>query len=129
MELDIYIPSLNLAIEYQGNQHYQYNQFFATNQENDQNNFNFDKDGDIDSTNIENNEYGRYKNDLEKKEASEDIGLSLIEIPYWWNGDKNSLISTIYKNRPDIFENTGNLTKIINEEKIPEFRRIRKKNK
>ena len=31
------------------------------------------------------------------------IGITLIDIPYWWNFDKESLSSTIYHYRPDLF--------------------------
>ena len=76
MTLDIYVPSLRLAFEYQGRQHYE-----AVFRYQDQN---------------------VAARDKEKREACEKMNLTLIEVPYWWDQKKESLIATINKLRPDI---------------------------
>ena len=30
-------------------------------------------------------------------------GITLVEIPYWWDRRYESLISTVYNHRPDLF--------------------------
>eukprot|EP01114_Cavostelium_apophysatum_P003467 TRINITY_DN1335_c0_g4_i6.p1 TRINITY_DN1335_c0_g4~~TRINITY_DN1335_c0_g4_i6.p1 ORF type:complete len:879 (-),score=171.48 TRINITY_DN1335_c0_g4_i6:765-3401(-) len=77
MELDIYIPSLKLAFEYHGYQHY------AT-----QGIFDF-----VDSSSAR---------DHEKRRACESVGITLISIPYWWDESPESLVATIRAVRPDI---------------------------
>ena len=32
------------------------------------------------------------------------IGITLIEVPYWWDKQVSSLASTIYNTRPDLFD-------------------------
>ena len=32
------------------------------------------------------------------------IGITLIEVPYWWDRDITSLAATVYNSRPDLFE-------------------------
>ena len=70
-ELDIFIPSLNVAFEYQGQQHYD----------------------DI-ASGFSPYEY-YHSCDLLKKQLSIDQKLNFIEIPYWWNGSLSTLFSTI----------------------------------
>eukprot|EP01124_Arcella_intermedia_P024198 TRINITY_DN4020_c1_g1_i1.p1 TRINITY_DN4020_c1_g1~~TRINITY_DN4020_c1_g1_i1.p1 ORF type:complete len:339 (-),score=72.03 TRINITY_DN4020_c1_g1_i1:1123-2139(-) len=78
MELDIWVPEYNLALEYQGEQHY-YDLVV----------------------------YGAMilysKRDIKKKEACDEKGISLAIIPYWWDKKKESLLSTLSQIRPDIF--------------------------
>eukprot|EP01114_Cavostelium_apophysatum_P019887 TRINITY_DN6524_c0_g1_i1.p1 TRINITY_DN6524_c0_g1~~TRINITY_DN6524_c0_g1_i1.p1 ORF type:complete len:431 (+),score=67.85 TRINITY_DN6524_c0_g1_i1:54-1346(+) len=76
MELDVFIPSLNLAFEFQGPQHYTEH-------------YNSDHDGVM-------------NRDAEKRLACKNIGITLIEIPHWWNLDKKPLIQMITKERPDL---------------------------
>jgi hypothetical protein len=77
MELDIFLPKENLALEFQGEQHYH----------------------DI---------YGvgtcidRSQRDREKILACRNIGISLVEVPYWWDFQKPSLIATIQSIRKDL---------------------------
>jgi len=78
--LDIYVPSLKLAFEYQGYQHYH-----------DLNLFGFA------STNR--------MRDVEKSNACSYLGITLIEIPYWWRRDKASIGAILHQNRPDIISN------------------------
>jgi hypothetical protein len=50
----------------------------------------------------------RKKSDNDKKIISEANGITLIEIPFWWNFKEDSLIATILKFRPDIPLPTSN---------------------
>eukprot|EP01114_Cavostelium_apophysatum_P023042 TRINITY_DN8558_c0_g1_i1.p1 TRINITY_DN8558_c0_g1~~TRINITY_DN8558_c0_g1_i1.p1 ORF type:complete len:373 (-),score=66.08 TRINITY_DN8558_c0_g1_i1:152-1270(-) len=77
MELDVYIPSLRLAFEYQGIQHYQKQPFLGT------------EEKDL-------------KRDSVKRKACDGLGITLIEIPYWWDQKKESLMATIKKHRSDL---------------------------
>jgi hypothetical protein len=84
VELDIYIPSIRLAFEYQGAQHY----------------------GDVFS-------YGQRQQgkerDPEKTAACLKEGITLISIPYWWDTERDSLANTIRQHRPDLLpEPAGN---------------------
>jgi hypothetical protein len=40
--------------------------------------------------------------DLEKKMLCQKEGITLIDVPYWWQSDKESLVATIAKYRPDV---------------------------
>lgn len=84
-ELDIYIPSLQLAIEYQGAQHYSQHskQFFM----------------------------GDMEKDKWKRAACKQLGISLVEVPYWWKESPAQLISTIAKTRPDLMSFFNNRRK------------------
>ena len=62
-----------MAFEYQGEQHYRWNTVFG--------------------------ESYRDK-DKHKREACKRFGITLIEIPYWWDGDIYSLAATIHKYCP-----------------------------
>jgi len=77
MVFDIYAPSLKLAFEYQGLQHYHSHYLFA------------------DSL------YNKLR-DSEKRQACNFLDISLIEVPYWWKLDKESIIAFIQNSRPDI---------------------------
>ena len=41
--------------------------------------------------------------DLHKAEACKELGITLIEVPYWWDRSISSLAVTIYNARPDLF--------------------------
>jgi len=77
MQLDIFIPTLQLAFEYQGGQHYTQHYLFG-------------------------NPFQLHIRDKEKQAACERLGITLITIPYWWNGATDSLLATIHKIRPDL---------------------------
>jgi hypothetical protein len=88
IELDVYIPALQLSFEYQGEQHY--SDVYALG-----------------------NKWSQSSRDREKELACKEKGITLIEIPYWWNKEKSSLMATIHKERPDL------LTQAIGGEAIP----------
>eukprot|EP00026_Physarum_polycephalum_P004583 Phypoly_transcript_04605.p1 GENE.Phypoly_transcript_04605~~Phypoly_transcript_04605.p1 ORF type:complete len:666 (+),score=84.92 Phypoly_transcript_04605:285-2000(+) len=75
---DIFIPSLKLSLEYQGEQHTQLNPMF----------------GNPEETHI--------PADAEKKRKLEELEYTHIQIPHWWDGKRSSLLSFIQMQRPDI---------------------------
>eukprot|EP00026_Physarum_polycephalum_P008439 Phypoly_transcript_08525.p1 GENE.Phypoly_transcript_08525~~Phypoly_transcript_08525.p1 ORF type:complete len:450 (+),score=74.07 Phypoly_transcript_08525:120-1469(+) len=79
VQLDIFIPDLKLAFEYQGPHHYQRDVFF---------------------TNLS-------EGDLMKTSLCESIGLTLIAVPYWWDKKITSLGFLIHKVRPDLLQQFG----------------------
>eukprot|EP01126_Amoeba_proteus_P062279 TRINITY_DN8440_c0_g1_i18.p1 TRINITY_DN8440_c0_g1~~TRINITY_DN8440_c0_g1_i18.p1 ORF type:complete len:473 (-),score=86.32 TRINITY_DN8440_c0_g1_i18:2687-4105(-) len=82
MELDIWVPEYNLALEYQGEQHY----------------------FDVHEAYGPNGTTAMYKErDLKKKQACFENGITLVAVPYWWDGQQESLASTLHLLRPDIF--------------------------
>lgn len=82
MQLDLFIPKLSLAFEYQGEQHFQNLNSFAP--------------------------LALYsERDKQKRKACKGHGITLVEVPYWWDFGKDSLVATIHELRPDIFPNSG----------------------
>jgi len=77
--LDVYIPSLNLAFEYHGYQHY-FDHFI----------FGYVK--------------ARKDRDIERFGVCESFGLTYIEVPYWWQGDEESITEVLHKYRPDLIK-------------------------
>jgi hypothetical protein len=76
-ELDAYIGSLGLAFEYQGEIHFQGTALWG--------------DGkDV-----------KY-HDQQKREACKRLGITLIEVPYWWDKSKKQLELAIWNIRPDL---------------------------
>jgi hypothetical protein len=79
MQLDIYIPSLSLAFEYQGEQHYFTHYLFGS--------------PDI-----------QQQRDVEKQQTCKAAGITLVHIPYWWDKEKSSLVATIRHHRSDLLQ-------------------------
>jgi len=79
VELDVFIPSLKIAFEYHGSQHY----------------YNSLRDSEISM-----NE--RKQLDDEKRRLCQANDITLIELPFWWNHQKESLIEAIMQQRPDL---------------------------
>jgi len=84
IELDIFLPSLNMAFEYQGQHHYRFHFLFGSPQMARQ-----------------------LERDEEKRRLCKGKGISLIEVPYWWDGQLSSLCATIRKCRPEIPQIAG----------------------
>eukprot|EP01114_Cavostelium_apophysatum_P022823 TRINITY_DN8392_c0_g1_i3.p1 TRINITY_DN8392_c0_g1~~TRINITY_DN8392_c0_g1_i3.p1 ORF type:complete len:412 (-),score=53.45 TRINITY_DN8392_c0_g1_i3:248-1483(-) len=89
-ELDVGVPSVPLAFEYQGQQHYTDHSLYGAAPE-------------------------QSKKDQRKRDACKQHGVTLIEVPYWWNGHNSSLVATILEVRPDLKDRM----KIPNSELIP----------
>jgi hypothetical protein len=77
MELDIFLPKEQLAFEYQGAHHY--HDIYALG-----------------------SGWSQQIRDKEKREKCKEKGITLIEIPYWWDNKLSSLISTIHRERSDL---------------------------
>jgi hypothetical protein len=69
IQLDVFVPLWALALEYQGIQHYQPVKFFGG----------------------EKQFITRLNLDKEKREICFQNGITLIEIPYTWNGNKSEI--------------------------------------
>eukprot|EP01114_Cavostelium_apophysatum_P018560 TRINITY_DN5768_c0_g1_i1.p1 TRINITY_DN5768_c0_g1~~TRINITY_DN5768_c0_g1_i1.p1 ORF type:complete len:326 (+),score=71.27 TRINITY_DN5768_c0_g1_i1:53-1030(+) len=82
IELDIYIPSLAVAFEYQGEQHYP----------EEQNSVLF---------------FGEIARDQDKKEACKANGVVLIEVPHWWDRTTESLVATVHQEAPNLVPHPG----------------------
>lgn len=79
MELDLWIPQYGIGIEFQGEQHYTHVDVFGP------------------ST-------GAYwERDILKNNLCATQGITLVVIPYWWDGEIASLSATLYQTRPDVF--------------------------
>lgn len=82
VELDLWLPKYQIGIEYQGEQHYHsLDTAFGPNG----------------MTNV----YG--ERDQLKRALCIPQGITLISIPYWWDGSKESLSATLFQARPDVF--------------------------
>eukprot|EP01121_Diplochlamys_sp_Union-15-3_P002651 TRINITY_DN12375_c0_g1_i1.p1 TRINITY_DN12375_c0_g1~~TRINITY_DN12375_c0_g1_i1.p1 ORF type:complete len:296 (+),score=41.07 TRINITY_DN12375_c0_g1_i1:62-889(+) len=79
MQFDIYVPSIKLALEYQGGHHSQDHILF----------------GPLSS---------HRQRDTEKRAFCSKAGITLIEIPSTWEGDKNTIIKAINNTLPDMYQ-------------------------
>jgi len=77
MTFDIYVPSLKLAFEYQGYHHFHTHNVFG-------------------------DPRNHQRRDNEKQHNCTKLGISLVEVPYWWQRDKESLLELLHKHRPDV---------------------------
>lgn len=77
IELDIFIRDKNLAIEYQGEGHY----------------------FDLLSYGVQ--QYAD-EHDAERQAVCVYMNITLVEIPYWWDGSVAKLLNTIHHRRPDV---------------------------
>eukprot|EP01126_Amoeba_proteus_P021253 TRINITY_DN2152_c0_g1_i5.p1 TRINITY_DN2152_c0_g1~~TRINITY_DN2152_c0_g1_i5.p1 ORF type:complete len:459 (-),score=79.09 TRINITY_DN2152_c0_g1_i5:847-2223(-) len=84
MQLDIWIPKYNLALEYQGEQHYY----------------------DLPQRDGPGTVLVVWERDRLKTEACEKKGILLVQIPYWWDKSKESLSSTLHLVLPKLFADT-----------------------
>merc|ERR1712137_9825 len=75
-EVDVWIPQLNLAVEFHGKQHYQDVPLF----------------GPLELY---------QQRDALKREACRQSGIRLMEVPYWWDNQANSLHASLYRVAPD----------------------------
>ena len=79
MQLDVFVPDLKLALEYHGRQHYEDVYAFGAQEDTS------------------------YR-DSQKREACRQNGITLVEVPYWWDFDRESLAATIHARRPDLLQ-------------------------
>jgi len=77
MTFDVYIPALNMVFEYQGIQHYYDHYMF----------------GGVKS---------RVDRDKQRRLACSHLNITYLQVPYWWQRDKESLLAIIHQVRPDI---------------------------
>jgi hypothetical protein len=77
MQLDIFIPSLSLAFEYQGIHHFKEVFYWGKS-------------------------LPYYKENDKEKRAACGEKITLIEVPYWWDNTKESVAATIHAKRPDL---------------------------
>mmetsp|Transcript_10344 Transcript_10344/g.42068 ORF Transcript_10344/g.42068 Transcript_10344/m.42068 type:complete len:475 (+) Transcript_10344:14-1438(+) len=79
LELDLFVPSLKMALEYNGEHHYEEIPFF----------------GPLESI---------QRRDREKRELCDRAGVSLVVIPYWWDRSEHSLLATIWRDCPRVLQ-------------------------
>jgi len=82
IQYDIFIPSLSIAFEYQGEYHYYDISVFQP-------------DGSKSLQQIR-------QRDLIKEQLSIANGITLFQIPYWWDKQPQSLLNTIQSSRLDL---------------------------
>eukprot|EP01124_Arcella_intermedia_P002785 TRINITY_DN11518_c0_g1_i4.p1 TRINITY_DN11518_c0_g1~~TRINITY_DN11518_c0_g1_i4.p1 ORF type:complete len:468 (-),score=107.57 TRINITY_DN11518_c0_g1_i4:30-1433(-) len=85
MQLDIWVPRYKMALEYQGEHHY--HDFCEV----------YGPSGTLSLCKFR---------DSKKKESCSQIGITLVAIPYWWDGKKESLAATLSQMCPDTFPQT-----------------------
>eukprot|EP01122_Echinamoeba_exundans_P003379 TRINITY_DN13490_c0_g1_i1.p1 TRINITY_DN13490_c0_g1~~TRINITY_DN13490_c0_g1_i1.p1 ORF type:complete len:813 (-),score=56.65 TRINITY_DN13490_c0_g1_i1:127-2565(-) len=81
VQIDVLFPSIHLAFEYQGEHHYL----------------------DVSATGMSDR---KASVDLTKAAICMKEGITLIPVPYWWNGSKETLSNEIHAVRPDLVATT-----------------------
>jgi len=82
IELDVWVPKYNLALEYQGEYHYS----------------DLHKAYGLSGTVASNAE-----RDMKKQQLCAKNGITLIIIPFWWNESQDSLAYTLHSQCPELF--------------------------
>lgn len=82
MTFDAFIPEVRLAFEYHGEQHFRDTMIYGLSAM-----------------------YG--SRDTEKRMACAEANITLVEVPYWWDDDQESLKTTIHLARPDLLPRPG----------------------
>lgn len=80
MELDLWCPNLNLAFEYQGTQEFLSGVLQFLKGEQHYHNFDFQSHSRSPS-----------KRDNTKLLKCQEMSITLVQIPYWWDGKKDTL--------------------------------------
>ncbi len=88
MELDIYLPREKLALEYQGQQHYT----------------------DIHTLGPQ---WIQREKDEEKRKQCSKKGITLIEVPFWWDFTISGLMTEIHLERPDLIPFSGHTESLV----------------
>lgn len=92
LEVDIFLPRLHLGFEYQDPHHYFHSTYGA-------------------------HTLAEYQSrDAEKHRQAKEKGLTIINVPFWWDWNPESLIATIKHKRPDLLKHLPSTTEPINEE-------------
>jgi hypothetical protein len=82
MQLDIFVPKYSLGFEYQGQQHY------------------------FDVYPLPHNRV-YVDRDQQKRIACKNAGVTLVEVPFWWDFELESLRATVHQIRPDLISSPG----------------------
>jgi len=77
ISFDVFVLEFSLAVEYHGAQHYHSSDFFGT-------------------------AIVQRRLDLARRVSCLSAGITLIEIGYWWNFERSSLLAAIARQRPDL---------------------------
>lgn len=85
MEVDVWLPELHLALEYQGQHHYRDHYLFGAHSVAE-------------------------VRDRVKAAACRAQGLDLVPVPYWWDGRLRSLAATLRLTRPHLLPDWAHLT-------------------
>lgn len=93
MNFDVWIQSLNIAFEYNGEMHYQQQDLFPGRDR-------------VSARDIVSSLTISFLQMKEKRKTCKLNGLTLIDIPFWWDRQKESLRATIHKYRPELISNS-----------------------